>query len=125
MKGCKNVYESFDKYVEIEKMEGENKYQANNHGLQDAQKGVLFIDFPPVLQLQLKRFEYDFMRDCMVKVGLAVIAMFSACCNYGSQRKSLADSYCFQDLHLCFSFGNVGLICRSALCPFRRLHDVF
>jgi len=76
VKGCKNVYESFDKYVEIEKMEGENKYQANNHGLQDAKKGVLFIDFPPVLQLQLKRFEYDFMRDCMVKVSLAVIAMF-------------------------------------------------
>lgn len=35
---------------------------------QDAKKGVLFIDFPPVLQLQLKRFEYDFMRDAMVKV---------------------------------------------------------
>ncbi|KAK6944170.1 MATH/TRAF domain [Dillenia turbinata] len=33
----------------------------------DAKKGVLFIDFPPVLQLQLKRFEYDFMRDSMVK----------------------------------------------------------
>ena len=37
--------------------------------LQDARKGVLFIDFPPVLQLQLKRFEYDFMRDIMVKVS--------------------------------------------------------
>lgn len=37
--------------------------------LQDAKKGVLFIDFPPVLQLQLKRFEYDFMRDTMVKVS--------------------------------------------------------
>ena len=36
--------------------------------LQDAKKGVLFIDFPPVLQLQLKRFEYDFSRDMMVKV---------------------------------------------------------
>ncbi|KAJ6923886.1 ubiquitin carboxyl-terminal hydrolase 12 [Populus alba x Populus x berolinensis] len=30
---------------------------------------VLFIDFPPVLQLQLKRFEYDFMRDTMVKIN--------------------------------------------------------
>ena len=36
--------------------------------LQEAKKGVLFIDFPPVLQLQLKRFEYDFSRDMMVKV---------------------------------------------------------
>lgn len=36
---------------------------------QDAKKGVLFIDFPPVLQLHLKRFEYDFVRDVMVKVS--------------------------------------------------------
>ena len=40
---------------------------------QDAKKGVLFIDFPPVLQLQLKRFEYDFMRDTMVKVCISAI----------------------------------------------------
>ena len=37
--------------------------------VQDARKGVLFDSFPPVLQLQLKRFEYDFQRDIMVKVG--------------------------------------------------------
>ncbi|KAG6533565.1 hypothetical protein ZIOFF_007440 [Zingiber officinale] len=67
VKGCRDVYASFDKYVEVERLEGDNKYQAENHGLQDAKKGVLFIDFPPVLQLQLKRFEYDFMRDTMVK----------------------------------------------------------
>jgi hypothetical protein len=42
---------------------------------QDAKKGVLFIDFPPVLQLQLKRFEYDFMRDAMVKVCISATAM--------------------------------------------------
>lgn len=36
---------------------------------QDARKGVLFEGFPPVLQLQLKRFEYDFMKDMMIKVG--------------------------------------------------------
>lgn len=36
--------------------------------MQDARKGVLFDAFPPVLQLQLKRFEYDFRRDLMVKV---------------------------------------------------------
>ncbi|CAK9213983.1 unnamed protein product [Sphagnum troendelagicum] len=69
VKGCKDVYESFDKYVEVERLEGDNKYQAEQLGLQDAKKGVLFIDFPPVLQLQLKRFEYDFMRDTMVKIN--------------------------------------------------------
>jgi len=69
VKGCKNVYESFDKYVEVETLEGDNKYQAEGHGLQDAKKGVLFQDFPPVLQLQLKRFEYDFAHDMMVKIN--------------------------------------------------------
>ncbi|XP_038697160.1 ubiquitin carboxyl-terminal hydrolase 12 isoform X1 [Tripterygium wilfordii] len=69
VKGCRDVYASFDKYVEVERLEGDNKYHAEGHGLQDARKGVLFIDFPPVLQLQLKRFEYDFMRDTMVKIN--------------------------------------------------------
>ncbi|KAK9122991.1 hypothetical protein Sjap_012593 [Stephania japonica] len=69
VKGCRDVYASFDKYVEVERLEGDNKYHAEQHGLQDARKGVLFIDFPPVLQLQLKRFEYDFMRDSMVKIN--------------------------------------------------------
>uniref|UniRef100_A0A0E0MGI4 ubiquitinyl hydrolase 1 n=1 Tax=Oryza punctata TaxID=4537 RepID=A0A0E0MGI4_ORYPU len=69
VKGCRDVYASFDKYVEVERLEGDNKYHAENHGLQDAKKGVLFLDFPPVLQLQLKRFEYDYMRDTMVKIN--------------------------------------------------------
>ncbi|GKC14166.1 ubiquitin carboxyl-terminal hydrolase 12-like protein isoform X2, partial [Tanacetum coccineum] len=69
VKGCRDVYASFDKYVEVERLEGDNKYHAVQHGLQDAKKGVLFIDFPPVLQLQLKRFEYDFTRDTMVKIN--------------------------------------------------------
>ncbi|OMO94420.1 Peptidase C19, ubiquitin carboxyl-terminal hydrolase 2 [Corchorus olitorius] len=69
VKGCKDVYASFDKYVEVERLEGDNRYHAEQYGLQDARKGVLFIDFPPVLQLQLKRFEYDFMRDTMVKIN--------------------------------------------------------
>ncbi|XP_055829914.1 ubiquitin C-terminal hydrolase 13-like isoform X2 [Solanum dulcamara] len=69
VKGCSDVYASFDKYVEVECLDGDNKYQAEQYGLQDARKGVLFIDFPPVLQLQLKRFEYDYMRDNMTKIN--------------------------------------------------------
>ncbi|KAI3910726.1 hypothetical protein MKW92_029235 [Papaver armeniacum] len=70
VKGCRDVYASFDKYVEVERLEGDNKYHADQqHGLQDAKKGVLFNDFPPVLQLQLKRYEYDFNRDMMVKIN--------------------------------------------------------
>ncbi|KAI8145421.1 hypothetical protein BJV82DRAFT_603604 [Fennellomyces sp. T-0311] len=69
VKGCKNLGESFKDYVTVETLEGENKYMAEGHGLQDAQKGVIFESFPPVLHLQLKRFEYDFMRDTMVKIN--------------------------------------------------------
>lgn len=62
-------------------------------GYQDAKKGVLFIDFPPVLQLQLKRFEYDFMRDTMVKVSTSffflsllydLISSITVCCIFPS-----------------------------------------
>ena len=69
VKGCKDVYESFDKFVEVETLDEDNQYQAEGHGKQDARKGILFKSFPPVLQLQLKRFEYDFMRDMMVKIN--------------------------------------------------------
>ncbi|KAL5711628.1 ubiquitinyl hydrolase 1 [Ranunculus cassubicifolius] len=68
VKGCRDVYASLDKFVGIERLEGDNKYNTEQHGLQDAKKGVLFVDFPPVLQLQLKRFDYDFRRAAMVKI---------------------------------------------------------
>lgn len=66
----KDLEASFRNYVEVEKMEGDNKYQAEGLGLQDAQKGIIFESFPPVLHLQLKRFEYDVQRDAMVKVKI-------------------------------------------------------
>lgn len=69
VKGCKTIYDSFDKYCEVEVLDGDNKYEAEGFGKQDARKGVLFDDFPPVLQLHLKRFEYDFMKDMMVKIN--------------------------------------------------------
>jgi len=34
VKGCRDVYASFDKYCEVERLEGDNKYHAENHGLQ-------------------------------------------------------------------------------------------
>ncbi|CAO3657616.1 unnamed protein product [Mucor hiemalis] len=69
VKGCKNLVDSFEDYITVETLEGDNKYMAEGHGLQDANKGVIFENFPPVLHLQLKRFEYDFMRDTMVKIN--------------------------------------------------------
>ncbi|TFK42655.1 hypothetical protein BDQ12DRAFT_676579 [Crucibulum laeve] len=69
VKGMKNLYESFKDYVAVEMLDGENKYQAEGLGLQDAKKGIIFESFPPVLHLQLKRFEYDIQRDAMVKIN--------------------------------------------------------
>ena len=66
VKGMKNLLESFRDYVAVETLDGDNKYQAEGFGLQDAKKGILFESFPPVLHLQLKRFEYDIQRDAMV-----------------------------------------------------------
>ncbi|KAL4109611.1 hypothetical protein PRIC1_001310 [Phytophthora ramorum] len=68
VKGCKDLMQSFRKYVEVEMLDGDNQYEAEGHGKQDAKKGIEFINFPPVLNIQLKRFEYDPMRDGMVKV---------------------------------------------------------
>ena len=70
VKGMKTLYDSFRDYVAVETLEGENKYQAEGFGLQDARKGIIFQSLPPVLHLQLKRYEYDMQRDAMVKVRI-------------------------------------------------------
>jgi len=67
--GNKNLDDSFRDYIQVETMDGENKYFAEGFGLQDAKKGVIFESFPQVLHLQLKRFEYDVNRDAMMKVN--------------------------------------------------------
>jgi ubiquitin carboxyl-terminal hydrolase 7 len=67
--GNKNLDDSFKDYIQVETMDGENKYFAEGFGLQDAKKGVIFESFPQVLHLQLKRFEYDINRDAMMKVN--------------------------------------------------------
>ncbi len=68
LKGKKNIQESFADYVKTENLDGENKYDAGpQHGLQDAEKGILFTSFPPVLHLHLMRFQYDPVTDSSVK----------------------------------------------------------
>ncbi|XP_014235523.1 ubiquitin carboxyl-terminal hydrolase 7 [Trichogramma pretiosum] len=67
IKGKKNIYESFDDYVSTEILDGDNKYDAGEHGLQEAEKGVMFSSFPPILHLHLMRFQYDPITDCSVK----------------------------------------------------------
>ncbi|KAL4939277.1 hypothetical protein BDV06DRAFT_199293 [Aspergillus oleicola] len=66
----KTLDDSFRDYIQVERLEGENKYEAGPpYGLQDADKGEIFLSFPPVLHLHLKRFEYDIHRDAMMKIN--------------------------------------------------------
>ncbi|KAF9172197.1 hypothetical protein BGX20_006156 [Mortierella sp. AD010] len=69
VKGCKTLRDSFANYIDVETLDGDNRYHAEGYGLQDAKKGVIFETLPPVLHLQLKRFEYDIERDAMVKIN--------------------------------------------------------
>lgn len=69
VRGLPDVYASFRDYCAAETLEGENQYAAGEYGLQDAVKGVVFESLPPVLHLQLKRYDYDWMRDTEVKIN--------------------------------------------------------
>lgn len=51
----------------MEILDGDNKYDAAEYGLQDAEKGVIFASFPPVFYLHLMRFQYDPVTDNSVK----------------------------------------------------------
>ncbi|GMR60650.1 hypothetical protein PMAYCL1PPCAC_30845 [Pristionchus mayeri] len=64
-----SIMDSFRDYVEAERLDGENKYDAGEYGLQPALKGVRFVHFPPILQFQLMRFQFDPNLESNVKVN--------------------------------------------------------
>ena len=69
VKGCKNIYDSFRRYIAKEVLDGDNKYDAGDeYGKQDAEKGVVFTSFPPVLTIHLKRFDFDIQRMGFAKI---------------------------------------------------------
>ncbi|KAK0397665.1 hypothetical protein QR680_002208 [Steinernema hermaphroditum] len=69
VKGKKDIYASFRDYTASEVLDGDNKYDAGELGMQRAEKGVKFTSFPPVLHLQLMRFQYDPAVDNNVKIN--------------------------------------------------------
>ena len=69
VRGCADIYDSFRKYIEVEMLDGDNKYQADGYGMQDAKMGVKFLKLAPVLQLHLKRFEFDCARGISMKIN--------------------------------------------------------
>ena len=69
VQGLSGIKDSLKNYVKWEKMEGDNMYEAAEHGKQEARKGIRFVYLPPVLQLQLKRFDYNPKTGNMMKIN--------------------------------------------------------
>uniref|UniRef100_A0A0N4ZHR3 Ubiquitin carboxyl-terminal hydrolase 7 n=1 Tax=Parastrongyloides trichosuri TaxID=131310 RepID=A0A0N4ZHR3_PARTI len=69
IKNCRNIIECFENYVEAEPLDGPNKYDAGDHGFQDAVKGLIFLDLPKLLYLHLMRFRYEPQAETYMKVN--------------------------------------------------------
>lgn len=69
VKGCNSIYESLDCMVAEELLDEDNKYETEEYGKQDAKRGLKIATLPPVLMIQLKRFEYDYNKGSMIKVA--------------------------------------------------------
>lgn len=98
VRGNKTLDDSFKDYIQVETLEGENKYEAGApYGLQDAKKGVIFESFPPVLHLHLKRFEYDINCGMMAKVNdLHAFPMEFDAAPYLSEGADRSESWVYQ-----------------------------
>lgn len=69
VKDCDSLQKSFEKFIERDRMDGDNQYMTPDFGKQDAEMGVEFLEFPLVLQIHLNRTEYDAARGRMVKLN--------------------------------------------------------
>lgn len=65
----RSIEESLEEFTAEETLDGDNLYEAEGHGKQAAKKGIRFLRFPPVLNLQLKRFHFDLEKMDMVKLN--------------------------------------------------------
>ncbi|SCL99607.1 ubiquitin carboxyl-terminal hydrolase, putative [Plasmodium chabaudi adami] len=69
VQGCNNIYESLDKAVEAEILEGDNIYETDGYGMQRAKKGMRFLNFPNICIFLLKRFTFDLNKMETVKLN--------------------------------------------------------
>lgn len=59
VKGILNLSEAFKFYIKPDELIGDNQYNTEKFGKQDAMKGTEFLEFPPVLHIHLRRFIFD------------------------------------------------------------------
>lgn len=71
VKGCKDIYSSFDKYCEVEVMDGQNQYQTDEHGMQvitdidNPSRPVPFQTVYHLLSLVYLPFHFRVLRCCL------------------------------------------------------------
>lgn len=68
VKGFKDIYDSLKDYTQEEDLSGDNKYDTEKFGKQDAKKGIKFKKLPEILFFHLRRFEYDLEQDENTKI---------------------------------------------------------
>ena len=70
VQGCGGLRASLGSFVKEEKLSGDNRYNTRRPelGRQEARRGARLKSVPPVLQLHLKRFEYDARSGEMLKL---------------------------------------------------------
>ena len=70
VQGCASLYASLREFVREQELTGQNRFNTRREdlGRQDARRGARFKQLPPVLQLHLKRFEYDTQSGSMRKL---------------------------------------------------------
>lgn len=95
--GMESLERAFEAYTTPETLDDENKYDAGDHGLQRAEKGVKFVELPPILHVQLMRFQY-----CGVEQKINERFSFpekmnlATCCELGPM---LTEDDCVYSLH--------------------------
>ncbi|KAI6184460.1 Ubiquitin carboxyl-terminal hydrolase [Aphelenchoides bicaudatus] len=61
LKPYKSLEESMSSFVKLELLNGNNKYRCENcNSLEDAEKGLAIKEFPSILAIQLKRYDFDY-----------------------------------------------------------------
>jgi ubiquitin carboxyl-terminal hydrolase 7 len=69
IQGCMNIEDSLKKFTEYEVLSEDDLYKTDNHGLQRIKKRYTFTSFPPVLVLNLKRFDFNIMTNQSKKIA--------------------------------------------------------
>jgi ubiquitin carboxyl-terminal hydrolase 47 len=74
-----SIQEGLREYFKVETLEGREQYHCGKcekegrGALQDAEKGLKLTKVPYILSIGLKRFDYDWERDCRIKIDDEVI----------------------------------------------------